>query len=458
MKYKRSGYIQELKLDSGETLLVNILYDTELKLNKMEAAMWHSWSNNITISNNDLIKFKMLIPDDFDELDYMRNEHNESRFSAKKLGLTIAPTIDCNFACVYCYEDKKPGRMTKEVEEQIVSYVLRNIPNKKVMSLTWYGGEPLMCKSTIFYLTQAISDICKNNEVKLTANMVTNGYGLDKHVSEELSKICSWRSVQITIDGSPVDHDMKRPLRNGKQTFDRIYNNLIAASDYLPIVLRVNVDKLNWRHTVNLLEKLSSEIDPNKIRVSFSPVHPYGDGCRDIESKPEVDILDNKEFSKIETNLVDNAIRLGFKVPQGADKTSCRSCQAVSSHTVIIEPDGSLQKCWTEVGKQSTRIGHINEPINYSNPSASQWLSFDPTNISPCKECEVLPKCFGSCPQRHRDGRPMEMICASIKYRIKHELNSKHLSSTADKLYSSNCQENSNEFKIPLSKVKETLT
>lgn len=46
----------------------------------------------------------MLVPDDCDERRELLLESGIARFSSDHLGLTIAPTLACNFRCPYCYE------------------------------------------------------------------------------------------------------------------------------------------------------------------------------------------------------------------------------------------------------------------------------------------------------------------------------------------------------------------
>ncbi len=46
-----------------------------------------------------------VIPDDLDELDVLRIRRHLQQYGGTRLGLTIAPTINCNLACKYCFEN-----------------------------------------------------------------------------------------------------------------------------------------------------------------------------------------------------------------------------------------------------------------------------------------------------------------------------------------------------------------
>ena len=55
---------------------------------------------------NDLLKQKIIVPKEEDEfLDMLKKQHKERlNSSSKQLSLIIAPTLNCNFNCFYCFE------------------------------------------------------------------------------------------------------------------------------------------------------------------------------------------------------------------------------------------------------------------------------------------------------------------------------------------------------------------
>ena len=69
----------------------------------------------------DLYKGGFIVDNDFDELKELELRLLHGRFSSNSLGLTLAPTSDCNFRCIYCYEKDviKPTYMTEEVQDGV---------------------------------------------------------------------------------------------------------------------------------------------------------------------------------------------------------------------------------------------------------------------------------------------------------------------------------------------------
>ena len=76
--------------------------------------------NNFVFSQND---------DDLVEI--LHNASLSRLYSQRTLVLTICPTLNCNFACTYCFEhNKHGGNMSDDVENAIVKFVKNR---KKIM-------------------------------------------------------------------------------------------------------------------------------------------------------------------------------------------------------------------------------------------------------------------------------------------------------------------------------------
>lgn len=62
---------------------------------------------------------------------------------------TLAPTMDCCFRCHYCFEKyKNKVYMQPETMNAIIKYI-NSINTLKSLSITWFGGEPLMATKQI---------------------------------------------------------------------------------------------------------------------------------------------------------------------------------------------------------------------------------------------------------------------------------------------------------------------
>lgn len=96
-----------------------------LGLNKEYRVKYESISRGRMEGCEDLVQQmqlgEMLVDDDCDELAQIAVLSRAARFASNTLNLTIAPTLNCNFRCPYCYEKgKKFVTMTDEVSDAVM--------------------------------------------------------------------------------------------------------------------------------------------------------------------------------------------------------------------------------------------------------------------------------------------------------------------------------------------------
>ena len=172
-----------------------------------------------------------IIPDLFDERSALKLRSQANKFSSRGLGLTIAPTLACNFACPYCYENSVPGVMSQEVQDAVVALVERRATRGDEIQVTWYGGEPLIALTVVEALSARMVEVCDTANVAYSAYMVSNGYLVTPNVIEVLKR-CRVSAMQITIDGPRAIHDSRRKLKaDGSGSFDTIVENVKLLLD-----------------------------------------------------------------------------------------------------------------------------------------------------------------------------------------------------------------------------------
>lgn len=110
-----------------------------------------------------LVNENVIVPDNFNEKDFINQkikERNHVFDDYKDITVVIAPSLDCNFDCIYCFENdgktKKPVLMSKETASNVIKYIENNIPRDSKLRISWYGGEPLLAVDTIYYISQEL--------------------------------------------------------------------------------------------------------------------------------------------------------------------------------------------------------------------------------------------------------------------------------------------------------------
>lgn len=84
-----------------------------------------------------------IIASDTTEMNKLELEIDEA-INSKSLDLTIVMTNACNFRCVYCYQPHNAQHMSQEVEEKIIAFFNKHVGDYKSVSVSWFGGEPLL--------------------------------------------------------------------------------------------------------------------------------------------------------------------------------------------------------------------------------------------------------------------------------------------------------------------------
>lgn len=351
-----------------------------------------------------LKKGLMVVDDDIDEIECLKVMNNLARYSGVSLGLTIAPTTKCNFACNYCYEhDINYFDMTSNVENRLINFIEEHMAGRNKLSITWYGGEPLLNIESIENISRKVINL----KYDYSAQIVTNGYFLSKDVAIRLSDLYV-KHVQITLDGTAELHDQRRFLKSGESTFYKILHNIKECCEILSIIIRVNVDKNNINNVSKLLDVLNEYGLQGKVSLYISPVdNKKGSKCN-IN-----DCFSNEEFSLEALKFYQKNINSGyvfFNVP--LFKTT--GCGAVNSSSYVIDPLGDIYKCWDDIGIATEKIGSIFEKTINLTSKALKWLSYDMLENDECCECKFLPVCMGGCPNKPIKGN--ERKCIPFKY------------------------------------------
>lgn len=354
----------------------------------------------------------------YDEKSYNENDvistgYDINRYYTNHLNLTIAPTMNCNFDCYYCYEKKlgvRKSRMGSETEKDIIKFVNKLLKNRSQLKVTWYGGEPLLEKEIIYRLSRHLLKLCREKKCYYNAAMVSNGFYLDRKVVDKLVKF-RISEVQITVDGLKEDHDSRRFDKKEGPSFDRIIENIKYAKNLMKIFVRVNIDRRNIDKVEGFLNYLKENISPGNITIYLGRVAE----C-DFDMGPISNVLlSPKEYYEKEKEILikstkgDNKV-LGFPYPN----PSVLPCGAVNFNTFAIDPDGYVYKCWEVLGEKEEAVFHISQPNLYSKKQL-EWVNWNPRNIEECRECKHLPLCSGGCVIKSMRGKK---VCTYWKHHL----------------------------------------
>lgn len=349
-----------------------------------------------------LISGRFLVPersDGSDEVELLHLRNRQDRVGNSTLFLTIAPTLACNFACEYCFESRSKLRMSPDVEEAVIELARRQLPQSEALFVTWFGGEPTLCLSTIERIQRALLDLAAVHGITIEpASIVTNGYQLDESTVERLVTV-GVTEAQVTLDGPQETHDVRRRLRSGRGTFRTIVENLRDASHRMRIIVRVNVDQSNLAHATEVIEGLDQADILERVRLYFAPVNAADNVCADMRSR----CFTTREFADAQLSLYRDLLERGFYGIQYPSLASGGHCGADTENSFVIGPNGYLFKCWEELSlDDACSVGHLLEPEATARQRnhLDRYRTWNPFEKRACRECHVLPICMGGCPRR----------------------------------------------------------
>lgn len=359
-----------------------------------------------------------LVEDDVDELERLEFYRNLSKYDMTNFGLTIAPTLDCNFRCKYCFETHPKGKMSSETQEALVRFAESRLSKAKKFSVTWYGGEPLLAKEIIWSLSEKFLELCAASSVDYDAFIITNASLLEDSDVEHFKQY-KIHGAQITIDGVKEIHDSRRRSVTGESTFDRLIDRVnLLLNENLSVIVRINIDKDNIDRVDELLDILSERINlHDKLKIDFGQVLPFTDICRSIEN----DCYTNAQFADIMLPLYSKVWTHGFNMNKMSAYPAPRVnfCCADYANSFVVDNHGELYRCWHHVGNLKMSSGNVNDGDNLTlEKNYLSWIQWNSIKNPKCRECTCLPLCMGGCPEGRRNSDDGQTVCGTVKYNL----------------------------------------
>ena len=280
--------------------------------------------------------------------------------------------------------------MSDEVQDRLA----RQLDDDKELeniSITWYGGEPLLA----FGVIKSLYSRLKSLEDKTIAgqSIITNGYLINNEVIDFI-KETKVSDMQITLDGVKERHDRLRCLKDCKTgTFDRIMDNIrrvVSECPDLQLNIRVNID-LDSRHDFTRLYKtIHGEFDNDRIYVYPGFIREdTADGCS----------LCYNSFSpwkRLEFYRELHEEGIPLSIIQTATKT--RGCMMHGLNAMIVGPSGEIYKCWNDVNHKDKTVAYVGNPdITNQHLYMHQMNETHCFSDPKCKDCPAFPVCSGGC-------------------------------------------------------------
>ena len=341
---------------------------------------------------------------------------------SSELNITLLTTLQCNFACDYCFQgdhgdyNTHADKMSLETAVRVAEWFERELdrvrPEKFV--LTFFGGEPLLNLPVMYLLAERASRAAAARGVDLYTNIITNGLLLTPAVVDRMLPF-GLNGVKITLDGDKDTHNRMRPLRGGQGTFDRIVENIRLVADRCRIAIGGNFDESSVGSYPALLDYLREQDFGSKlVKVNFKPIirtepvsakgiiplRPVGakatlnGTCMTSVGSGAGQACDScHSMDDQMTAIREETQRHGFPTNDGVPKGMCH---VHKTHAHTIGPDGSLYACPGFTGQLAMSTGHIDDRRDSWRESAlDKFERLHPWKE--CGDCAFIPTCAGGC-------------------------------------------------------------
>lgn len=341
-----------------------------------------------------LKKEGLIVPykrDEFSGLQYDKNVYTFDQ-SPKLIGFVIAPTMGCNLNCPYCFEagvrENRP--MSKQTWDDVYAFIIKRVeqhPSVREVSISWFGGEPCLQIDQICAFSEKLIQSLSCKKVDYQARIVTNGVLLNEETAKKLQKAMV-KKAQITIDGLASNYAQRKGC--GSDTFYKVIKNIILATNYMHVNIRINLDKDNLMDVEALLQYLLDENHLNGIvNITPAPVRAWN-------KNDTTNHLTGNDYLVFLRNMHNLILKNGWEASFAPKRPARRlsSCGSIRNTNGTIGPDGQLYRCEHCLNRSEWSIGNVSTGEEYNSVDL-QFMHY--SCDEKCSSCKGFPICVGGC-------------------------------------------------------------
>lgn len=311
----------------------------------------------------------------------------------------IAVTSECNARCYYCFEKGvKPSVMSAEVAVQVAEFIEKNAGDRKFSRINWFGGEPLLNREIISYISSLLID----RNVCFASSLITNGLLFSESIIAETKKQWKLTYVQITLDGIWENYNRaKNYITDFANPFQTVVENIfLLVKNEISVIIRLNICKSNYKEILKVIKYLDEKM-PFSPFLYFYPAFLVGIDENEVFDEKEkinviVQILDILPYYSLMSHR-----SILYEIPR------LYACMRESKNDILLDTDGSVCRCERHVGR-GKHSSIFTEPC-------IQNFAVDYTYDKKCESCVYFPRCLGGCMEDRIAGRN---FCSINKYII----------------------------------------
>lgn len=337
-----------------------------------------------------LIDKGFIVDDLTDEDEVLRRRAQSVILQENSFHLTINPTLDCNFSCWYCYEEKRKGIAMDAAVLSSVQRLIENLASQyKHIHVSFFGGEPLLgFQRVVVPIYECLKETCAVGSCDYSSSFTTNASLLtDKMLS--FLETFNVNSMQITLDGHRDVHNSTRFFANRLGSYDTILSNVEKLlQKNISVTLRLNYTPENIHSVRAVVDDIINTVPMELRKRLIVRLHQVWQTCS-VDLENDVD------------DLIETFTDHGILALKPVYNNVYNPCYADYMNSVVVNYDGNVFKCTAVDFLNTTRDGYLDQKgeIIWENGSRERRVNAKFKNEA-CNNCRIQPLCNGGCSQK----------------------------------------------------------
>jgi len=333
-----------------------------------------------------------------------KNQQEMNKDYVNSITYFFFPTNECNLRCDYCYATKRPMKMTKELADKAMAWILfdeeKRNPGRGV-SIQFFGGEPTMQWDLIVYIVESMQRASKEHLKgrRVRFGMTTNGTLLNEERIKWMKEVNL--TPLLSLDGRQETHDKHRVYADGRGSwkdidfdlFLKYFPNPEIRPTILPDTVGDWMKDLDWFqskgcYTVATEVAYEADWDDKAMAEAYKTYKAMAD--RYIKLR--------KEGKKVWMKFIQDGLNF-----MGVEKQTGTVC-GIGRNTVAIDAHGNLFACqrYASFANSSLSLGNIEtgwdfDKLKEANKLRREHMFPDPKSGFDCDTCVARWRCRGGC-------------------------------------------------------------
>lgn len=311
------------------------------------------------------------------------------------LFVTLMPTLQCNLACNYCFQKDHPAftKMSSPTEDATLEWILRIVDERalKTIKVHYFGGEPTTRKEFCVRSAEVLSSAMRARGGSFEWLMTTNGVLLDVDFAKKMESFGPGH-FKVTLDGDKETHDKERIYRDGRGSFDVIFDNVVALAK---AGCKVRIGGNFYPDQAASFERLLDRIEASGVAhllegVRFKPVvdtaQQESGTCTSCSYKGETQTLVQLNRSVEKRKMAAPALAGELL------ESMLGPCELHWKNSYTIDPEGLVYKCPAVAGMPDLAVAQV---ASRAEEKIAPLVELRPWEQ--CGDCAYLPVCVGGC-------------------------------------------------------------